>query len=1022
MPLLHWRDIGPLRGGRSVTVAGHPTKRLVFYTGSVGGGVWKTENGGISWFNVSDHYFTSSSVGSIAIANSSPETVYVGMGESTFRGDSTAGDGVYKTLDGGKTWTHIGLEKTAQIARVRIHPNNPDLVYVAALGDCWGPSTERGIFRTKDGGKTWQKILYRNEDTGAADLVMDPTNPQILYASLLELRRFPWGFRSAGPGSGLFKSTDGGDNWTEITNNPGLPDGLKGRIGVTVAPTMPNRVYAIIDAATGKKGFFRSDDSGATWARMSDEPEITQRPWYYSYLTPDPKDPNTVYAMNVRFWKTTDGGKNWDEVKGLPHGDHHDFWIDPNDPQRMINGSDGGGTISFDGGKSWSSIFNQPTAQMYHVAVDRKTPYRVYGAQQDNTTMSLPSRSDHGIISIQDWEVVGGGEAGYIAPSIVDPNIVYAADHHWLTRYDRRSGQVRDISPDPETNYGWGAADLKYRFWWTYPVRMSPSSHDKDTLYVTSQYVLRSTNEGQSWEVISPDLTRADPSTLEKTPDFRNPATGKYWGPITREAYGPEWYATIFAFEESPVKAGLMWSGSDDGYIHVSQDNGKTWTKVNIPGLPDFALMSIIDASPNDAATAYVAATRYKLQDTHPYFYKTHDYGRTWTKITNGIPDTDYSRSIREMPGRPGLLVAGTESGVYVSFNDGDKWEPLRLNLPLSVPAHDLAFKDNDLVGAFHGRGFWIIDDISLLKQFDDAALAAPVKLFQPADTIAYISRFSLIGITGDGVVGANPPEGVGIPVYFKDAPKMPVQFAFSRQLADGKWEDVNTWVYDPAPNGKSDVTLKRGSNVFYWDRRYVGPDKLPDIYIQGPPSAQKIKGPKGPPGVYRVQMKMGDVTQVKEFIVVKDPRVTYSDEDLVAQFKFLMQARDKFSETMKVVTDLRNVRKQAQDALASANLPADRKAAAEKALASINEKLTLLEERLVQPKARAMEDYQNFPVGIDSKLIRLEDFSSMGDGPPTEGARELYERLDKGVEDRKKAVEQIRQEDLPNLLHLING
>jgi photosystem II stability/assembly factor-like uncharacterized protein len=1020
---LHWRDVGPMRGGRTMTVVGHPDKPLVFYTGSTGGGVWKTENAGISWFNISDNYFTSSSVGSIAIAPSSPETVYVGMGESGFRGDSAEGDGVYKTLDGGKTWTHIGLEQTLQISRVRIHPTDPNTVYVAALGNCWGPSAERGVFRTKDGGKTWKKILYRDENTGAADLAMDPTNPDILYASLLELRRFPWGFRSAGPGSGMFKSTDGGDTWKEITNNPGLPDGLKGRIGIAIAPKMTNRVWAIIDAATGKKGMFRSDDSGATWKKISDFADIMQRPWYYSYLTPDPIDPNVVYSMNVWFWKSSDGGVTWDEVKGLPHGDYHDFWIDPKNTDRMINGSDGGATVSLDGGKSWSSIWNQPTAQIYHVETDNATPYRVYGAQQDNTTMSLPSRSDHGAITLQDWEVVGGGEAGYIAPSLVDPTIIYAADHHWLTRYDRKSGQVRDISPDPETNYGWGSADLKFRFWWTYPVHVSPSSHGKDTLYVTSQYVMRSINQGQSWDIISPDLTRHDPDTLEKTPDFRNPGTGKYWGPITREAYGPEWYATIFAFEESPIKAGLLWAGSDDGYIHVSQDDGKNWKQVNIPGLPDFALISIICPSPNDPATAYVAATRYKLQDNKPYFYKTHNYGETWEKITTGIPEGAFSRSIREMPGKQGLLFAGTEQGVYVSLNDGARWDSLRINLPLSVPAHDLQAKNADLVGAFHGRGFWILDNASLIKQFDDESLKAPIKLFQPPDTIAYISRFSLIGPgTGPGMTGANPHDGVMIPVYFKDAPTQPVDFAFSRQLGDGTWEPVNKLRFDPAATDHSSLMLQRGANVFYWDRRYPGPEKLADVFIQAPPSGQTIKGPMGPPGVYRVEMKVGDLAQSKEFIVIKDPRVTYTDEDLVAQYKFLKEVQDKFTETMKLVTELRDVRKQAAAAMQNANLSPGRKAEAEKALKDIDDKLAIVEERLIQPKARAFEDFQNFPVGIDSKLSRLGNFSSMGDGPPTQGAKDLYDQLDKAVDARKKTVDQIKEEDLPKLMHLISG
>ncbi|HML17632.1 MAG TPA: hypothetical protein VK419_11420, partial [Bryobacteraceae bacterium] len=622
LQLLHWRMVGPSRGGRVTAVAGDPVNKLVFYFGATGGGIWKTDDGGIRWRNVSDGFVNTGSVGAVAVAPSNPNIVFAGMGEACVRGDASYGDGVYKSTDAGKTWTNVGLKLTRSIARVRIHPHNPDLVYVAALGDPWGPSPDRGVYRSKDGGRSWEKILFRSEQAGAIDLIMDPSSPNVMYASTLELRRYPWGFRSAGPGTALYKTTDGGDHWTELTGRPGLPSGPKGRIGLALAPSRPDRVWALIDAELGKKGVYRSDDAGQTWRRLSDDAELTMRPWYYHHIFADPKDPNLIYVLNVGAWKSTDGGEKFEPFRP-PHGDHHDLWIDPEDPQRMIEGNDGGATVSYNRGLSWSSILNQPTAQIYHVVADRQFPYHIYGAQQDNTTIGLPSRSDYGRITIEDWETVGGGEDGYIATNSADSNIIYAANHHWLTRYDRRTKQVRDISPNPETHYGWGAADINFRFWWTYPVMSSPTN--PNTLYVTSQFVHRSTDEGQSWQVISPDLTRHDPKTLEHTPSYGHEETQEYWGPITREAYGPEWYATIFAFAESPKDSRVLWSGSDDGYVQVSRDGGKSWTKVTPPDLPEFALISIIEPSPHDPAEAYVAATAYKLQDNRPYLYKTSD-------------------------------------------------------------------------------------------------------------------------------------------------------------------------------------------------------------------------------------------------------------------------------------------------------------------------------------------------------------------------------------------------------------
>jgi len=1008
LDLLEWRMVGPSRGGRVVAVAGDPVERLTFYQGTAGGGVWKTEDGGINWRNISDGYYHTGSVGAIAVAPSNASVLFVGMGEACIRGNASIGDGVYKSVDSGRTWTHVGLEATQQIARIRIHPTNPDIIYVAALGNAWGPGQDRGVYRSRDGGRTWQKILYRDENTGAIDLVLDPSNPAVLYASLLELRRYPWGFRSAGPGTGLFKSTDAGDTWTELTSKPGLPDGLKGRIGITVSPVRTSRVWAIIDAELGRKGVFRSDDAGATWTRLNEDANLTQRPWYYHHIFADPKDVNTVYVLNVEFWKSTDGGSTFARMS-VPHGDNHDLWIDPADPRRMVSGNDGGATVSFNGGVSWSDLLNQPTAQLYHVAVDNGFPYRLYASQQDNTTISVPSRSDFGSNTIEDWFTVGGGEDGYVAPRTDNADIVYAGDHHFVYRFDRRTRQIRDISPNPETYYGWGAADMLYRFWWTYPVMTSP--HDPDLLYVTSQHVHRSTNEGQSWEVISPDLTRADPKTLEKTPSYTNPGPGEYWGPITREAYGPEWYATIFAFAESPVQAGVFWAGSDDGYIHVSRDGGRNWSKVNVPDLPEFALISIIEPSARDAGTAYVAATRYKLADWQPYLYRTTDFGRTWTKITNGIPANEFTRVIREDPQRPGLLYAGTERGVYVSFDAGANWQSIRLNLPV-VPIHDLAVKNGDLAAATHGRSFWILDNVELLRQFDTQALADAAHLFKPRPTIRFRNGADLVGtFANSSAAGKNPPDGVVIPYYLKSAASGEVTL---RILKGG--DVVQSFSSQPAdaPAGRGPrpplVAAAAGAHRFVWDMRYPAADVLPDAVFQG-----SAAGPRAAPGSYRVELTVDGRTLSQTFEILRDPRLDYTDADLVAQFEFLMGVRDELTETMRVVRGIREMRTEAERAVQRAG----GSEGLQKALKALNDKLYPLEERLVQYRARAGQDLIAQPTGIDSKLARLLNFASMADAPPTQGERDLYKRLSDEVSARKQAVDEVRRKDYAELLRL---
>ncbi|HEY6958812.1 MAG TPA: glycosyl hydrolase, partial [Candidatus Limnocylindria bacterium] len=648
---LEWRQAGPFRGGRVGAVAGDPRDRNTFYFGSTGGGIWKTQDSGLYWENVSDGFFKRASVGAIAVAQSDPNVIYVGMGESCIRGNVSHGDGVYRSTDAGKTWTHLGLERTRHIGKVRVHPSDADTVYVAALGHAHGANPERGVFRSQDGGRTWKRVLYRGERSGAVDLSIDATNPRVIYATFWEAIRRPWELVSGGEGSGIFRSNDGGDTWKDLSRAKGLPKGILGKIGISASAAKPGRVYAVVEAEDG--AVYRSDDYGETWTKGSEDRNLRQRAWYYQHIYADPKDPETVWVLNVDAWRSSDGGKTFEQFS-VPHGDNHDMWIDPNDPRRMIEGNDGGAVVTQNGGETWSSIYNQPTAEFYHVTTDTQTPYRIYGAQQDNTTITVPSRAAVSGITQVDTFAIGGGEAGYIAVRPDDPDVVFAGNYQGLiTRFDRRTMQSRNVMVWPETSAGEGAIDVKYRFQWTCPIVLSP--HDPNILYHTANRAFRSRDEGSSWEAISPDLTRNDPTKL-----------GPSGGPITKDNTGAEYYCTIFAFAESPVQRGLLWAGSDDGLIHVSRDDGKTWKNVTPRGVGAWSLISMIEPSPHDAGTAYVATTRYKLDDFAPYLWKTKDGGRTWTKITNGIAPDDFTRVIREDPEKRGLLYAGTETGVYV--------------------------------------------------------------------------------------------------------------------------------------------------------------------------------------------------------------------------------------------------------------------------------------------------------------------------------------------------------------------
>jgi photosystem II stability/assembly factor-like uncharacterized protein len=1017
MKSMQWRQIGPFRGGRSVAVAGHPTEKKTFYMGTTGGGVWKTVDGGDSWKNISDGFFKTGSVGAIAVSKSNPNVVYVGMGEHTLRGDLSYGDGIYKSIDAGETWTNIGLQNTFHIGRILIHPSNPDIVYVAAIGHAFGPNEERGVYRTKDGGKTWKKVLYKSADVGAIDMTMDPVNPDVIYASTFEFRRFEWGVRSSGPGAGIHKTTDGGETWTDITLNPGLPTGKnRGRIGLALSPAKPDRVWAIIEAENNQTGVYRTDDAGAHWKVVSQFADIHQRPWYYHSITADTKDSMTLWVMNIGFWKSTDGGKKYISVS-TPHGDNHQLWIDPADNKRMIEANDGGATISFDGAKTWSSIYNQPTGQMYHVIADNKFPYRVYASQQDNSSVSVPLRSDNGAIYPDDLYSVAGGESGYIAFDRNNPQLIYAGNHHWITKLNMETNQVSDVSVVPEDNYGYGSADIKYRFQWTFPIVVSPNN--PKVLYATSSYVHRSLDEGSSWKVISPNLTRSDPKTLEKTPTIDSPAIGKYWGPVVRDNTGVEWYGTIFAFAESPIKAGVLWSGSDDGIIQLSVDNGKAWRNVTPKGIPDFARISIIDPSPHDPATAYVAATRYKQDDLHPYLYKTSDFGKTWKKITTGIPEDEFTRVIREDPKRKGLLYAGTEKGMYVSFNDGENWQPIQLNLPV-VPIHDLVIQDNSLVAATHGRSFWVLDNVSTLAQITPAIDSSNVYVFKPAPTVRYRAggKRSIVGFEGSGPqnVGQNPAAGVTIQYYLKQKPsgistvefidsigKLIKSYKSKRDTATAKPDSVKLLAESEmaAPSRRGErrelaLPAEQGGNKFVWDdMRYPDPDSLPGVITHG-----TARGPLIMPGKYLVRLTVDGKVYTQNFQVVKDPRIATTSADFKEQFDLLTKINERISALRAAVKDIRKLR-----------LQLDSTKRTDEGAQALRYQLNAIEDELIQVKAKANQDLTNYPVRLDTKLISLAGFVESGDVRPALQHKQKYKELSDKLSIQLKKLEEIKKQ-----------
>jgi photosystem II stability/assembly factor-like uncharacterized protein len=985
---LRFRLVGPFRGGRVVAVSGVPSEPNVYYFGASGGGIWKTTDSGASWIPVADGQLQTDSVGAIAVAESDPNIVYAGMGEACIRGNVINGDGVYKSVDAGRTWHNVGLRDTYHIGAVVVHPRNPDVVYVAALGHLWGPNPERGVYRTTDGGQTWKQVLTRGNGAGAIDIAMDPSNPRVLYAAFWEASRKPWRLDSGGPNSGLWKSTDGGDNWTDISRAPGLPRGVLGRIGITVSPANPERLWAIVEAADG--GVYRSDNGGRAWTKVNDQNILRQRAWYYSHIFADTKSADTVYALNTGFYRSTDGGRTFAAIR-TPHGDNHGLWIAPDNPQRMIESNDGGAAVTNDGGHTWSSEDNQPTAQFYRVALDNDFPYHIYGAQQDNSTVRIASRTFAGGITDHDWYDVGGGESGWIAPDPKDSEIVYAGSYgNLITRQDHHTGQMRNINPWPDNPMGYGADVLKYRFQWTFPIVFSP--HDPKLLYIGSNVMMKTTNEGQNWQVMSPDLTRNDKS--------KQASSG---GPITQDNTSVEYYDTIFTVMESPVAKGLIWAGTDDGLVQLTRDGGAHWENVTPKEVPEWSQVNSIEASPFDAGTAYVAVTAYKLDDFRPYLFKTTDYGKTWKKIVNGMSNRDSTHVVREDPNHRGLLVAGTEFGLYISFDSGEDWKPFRLNLPV-VQIADLAFqkREQELVVATHGRAFYVLDDVPLLYQMNDAVESEDVHLFKPKDTYR-VGGGRGFGGGGRGfvAVGENPPGGAVVYYWLKGRPQGEVKLEFldtagkvvnqyssrqpERPAGGGRGEMAGDEEENPfrgAPPAR--VTAQPGMNRFIWNLRYPDATSFPGLIMW----AGSVTGPRVSPGTYTVRITADGKTQTESFTVKKDPRLSTTPEDYARQLSLALQLRDKLSETNQAVIEIRALRAQLEPYAKRSEKPvAD-------AAQDLIKKLTAVEEALYQTKNRASEDPLNFPIKLNNRLAYVMGVVESSDDQPTAQSYTLYEQL----------------------------
>ncbi|HEX9563308.1 MAG TPA: glycosyl hydrolase [Gemmatimonadaceae bacterium] len=1023
---LRWRELGPPRGGRSVAAAGSVARPNEYWFGTTGGGVLKTTDGGLNWTPMSDRFF-GGTIGAIAVDPRNPDIVWVGGGETCIRGNTAHGDGLWKTTNGGRTWTFLGFREE-HIAAIEIHPTDPNVAWLGVFGNPFQASANRGLFKTSDGGRTFTKALFVNDSTGVIDISVDPSNPNVLFVAMWQAYRTPWSMSSGGEHSGLYRTSDGGATWTNLTRTArGLPRGVTGKIGVAVSPAKPSRVWAQIEHDSG--GLYRSDDGGQTWEFLNGDRRMRQRAWYYSHVYADPADSNVVYSLNVGFFKSRDGGRTFPQQISVPHGDNHDLWIAPNDPNRMINANDGGANVSLNGGQSWTGQ-DYGTAQFYHVDVTTDWPYHICGAQQDNSTLCGPSRKEGGV-RMSDWYDGGGGESGYVTPNPRDPNIIFAGSYGGLlTRKDRRTGFERNVTVFPINPMGHSSEDIEVRFQWTFPIVFS--RHNPNMVYAAGSKVFRSTNEGESWTAISPDLARRDPRTM-----------GPSGGPITRDQTGVETYALTFAFDESPVQAGVLWAGTDDGLVWVSRDNGGNWQNVTPPDMGDFTRISIIEPSSHSAGGAFIAANRYQQGDKQPILYKTADFGRTWTKIVEGIAADHFARVIREDPVRRGLLFAGTERGVYVTFDEGQTWQPINLNLPI-VPVHDLRIKDNDVIVATHGRSFWVMDNMSALREVSPAITAKSAHLFKPVD--AYRANFG--GGRGGGG-GAAPPSGAVVQYWLKE-PGQKVTMEFR----DAQGEVIQSFTSDQDPQVAADsvrraqvvdslvrsgvvrdsamriaaggaagaggggrgggapprVANRAGMNTFAWNLRYPDAVSFSNLIMW----AASTTGPVAPPGTYSVRMTVGTEVQNHPVRVLKDPRSTASDADLQAQFRLLIAIRDKVSEANNAVRTVRNMRWQVGDR--TDRLSGDQRAQFQRLAGTMMDSLTYRENEVYQTRNQSGQDPLNYPIRLNNKIAALSGVVGRGEYRPTRQAQDAFTRLSGELDGELTGVKGTLDGSLPAL------
>ena len=991
LPNIKWRSVGPYRGGRSATVSGSTSSKSTFYFGSTGGGVWKTTNSGVTWKNISDGYF-GGSIGAVTVSESDPNIIYVGAGEKTVRGNVSPGyAGFWKSYDAGESWKKMNLDiNQVQVGRIAVHPKNPDIVYVAIIGDLFKNSKDRGIYKSIDGGESWKQVLFSNERSGAVDISIDKSNPRIIYASTWNIRRTPYSLESGGEGSGLWRSTDGGDTWKNISDNEGLPGGLWGISGVSVSPVNPKKIFALIENKDG--GLFRSDDGGESWKKVNDDRNLRQRAWYYTRVYADTKNENRVYVMNVAFWRSEDGGKSFDRYR-TPHGDHHDLWIDPEDNSRLIVADDGGAQVSNDAALSWSTYMNQPTAQYYRVATDNSFPYNILVAQQDNSTQRVPHRVNSGGIGERDWEPSAGGESAHMAAKPDNPDIVFGGSYGgYLTRLDHNTGEVRTINVWPNNPMGHGVEDMKYRFQWNFPIFFSP--HDNNKLYTTSNYFHVTKNEGQTWEVISPDLTRNEP---EKQ--------GPSGGPITKDNTAVEYYATIFAACESPYEKNLLWAASDDGMIHISTNGGENWKNVTPQNAPKYLMWNSIEPDPFIKGGLYAAGTLYKTGDYRPYLFKTKDYGQTWEKIDNGIPNNHFTRVLRADPKKEGLLYAGTESGMYISFDDGRSWNSFQINLPL-VPITDLTIKNDNLIAATQGRSIWMIDDLTPLHQLNKSNHNKDFHLFKPIDSYR---------MGNPSWRGPSPTQGEnhhnGVEVFFNiDKSFTDNNSDISLEFLD---ENQNTIKKFSLNNEDSPLKLDGEKNSFIWNMRHDNAEGFDGLIMW----AAGLTGPKSYPGTYYVKLNVGESSMMESFKILKDERSLSTNEDLREQFEFLIEVRDKVTEIHKTIKQIRSTRDQLHSLSEKLS---EKHEEISNSIENVITKITKIEENLYQTKNRSGQDPLNFPIRLNNKLAHLTSVAGRGNFKPTDQMYGVRDELVKLIDVELQKWNEIKDSELDKINSMI--